>query len=557
MTRQPLSRRRFLQFSALAAVPLLSACSSQPAAAPAATPAPAGSQATAAAGGKPAATATIKRGGSLVSAKQWTYASLDPALTSEPEMSAYESLYNALVRFELVDAKSWEFKVVPDLAESWEQPDPKTIVFKLKKGVTFHDGSEFDAEVAKWNILRYRDHPKSQLNKANLKAAVDDVEAPDKTTLRIKLKTESPSFMRMSAFAWGSKVRMYSKAAADKNGEDWMQRNAVGTGPFKLKQWVTDDRVIMERNPNYFEKGADGKALPYLDEYVARYIPDPTVALNDMRAGSLHILEWIQTKDLAAIKSDANLGVWEMPWAGQIYFFGGYNTKAKPFDDLRVRQAANYAIDREAMAKALGYGVGQPFYYPQWGPGVLGNDDGILKYKYNPDKAKQLLKEAGYADGTISIELKIIAREPEQTIGEFMQSAWSAAGIKTKMVSMERLAWIDQVRAGNFQACFWRGNLATAVVDPDALKLGFNCGAPGNWAQWCDQDVDKIMVEAGSTMDVKKREELYKKVFTRVQEQAYLFTGIGVPLLTAYRKEVQNLDFDFQSPVCRGAWLNK
>jgi peptide/nickel transport system substrate-binding protein len=531
---------------------LLAACTP---AAQSPTPAPAASAAPA---GSPAAQpkATIKRGGQMVTSKNWTYASMDPALTSEPEMSAYEELYNGLVRFQLVDPKTWEFKVVGDLAESWEQPDPKTIVFKLRQGVTFHDGSAFDAEVAKWNFLRQRDHPKSQLTKANLQAQVEDVEAPDKTTLRIKLKTPSPAFLRMQAFAWGTKVRMYSKAAADKNGEEWMQRNPVGTGAFKFKQWISDDRVIMERNPNYYEMGADGKALPYLDEVVARYIPDPTVALNDVRAGTLHVLEWIPTKDLQTVQSDPALAVWEMPWAGQIYFFGGYNTKAKPFDDIRVRQAANYALDREAMAKALGFGVGKPFYYPQWGPGVLGHDESILKYEYNPAKAKELLTQAGYPNG-IEIELKVIAREPENTIGEFVQQAWSANGIKTKIVAMERLAWIDQMRAGNFQTGFWRGNLATSVVDPDALKLAFTCGSPGNWAQWCDPDVDKVMAEAGSTLDAKKREELYKKVFARVQEQAYLYTGIGVPLLTTYRKEVQNLDFDFQTPVGRTAWLNK
>ncbi len=547
----PLSRRKFLQFSALAAVPILSACSSPATPAPAGTAAQKGTAAGAAAAGAP------KRGGQLVTSKQWTYASMDPALTSEPEMTAYNQLYNGLVRLQLVNPESWEFKVVGDLAESWEQPDPKTVVFKLRQGVTFHDGSPFDAEAAKWNILRVRDHPKSQLNKANVAAAVADVEAVDKSTLRVKLKAESPSFMRMSAFAWGSLVRMYSKAAAEKNGEDWMQRNAVGTGAFKFKEWITDDRVIMERNPNYHEMGADGKALPYLDGVVARFIPDPTVALNDMRAGSLHVLDWISPKDFDQVRGDSNLAVWEMPWAGQIYFFGGYNTKKKPFDDPRVRQAANYAIDREAMAKALGFGVGKAFYYPQWGPGVPGYDENMLKYEFNPDKTKQLLKEAGYPDGTISIELKVIAREPENTIGEFVQAQWSAAGIKTKIVAMERLAWIDQVRAGNFDTCFWRGNLATGVVDPDALKQNFGCGAPGNWAQWCDEEVDKTMIEAGSTSDPAKRAALYTKAFTRIQEQAYLYTGIVVPLLTAYRKEVKDLDFEFQSPAFRTAWLDK
>ncbi len=571
--RLPVTRRQFLGFAGVSVFPLLAACS-QPATpaspAPAATAAPiekpAGQTAppTTAPAPAPAATAAtaatpapaaIKRGGQVIASKNWTYASLDPALISEPEMPGMEAMYNGLVRFQLVDAKTWSFKVVPDLAESFEQPDPKSVVFKLKKGIKFHDGSDFDAEVAKWNILRERDHPKGQQHKAQLQAAVEDVVAVDKSTLRIKLKTESPGFMRLHAFAWGHKVRMLSKVAYDKNGEEWCQRNAVGTGPFRFKQWIADDRVICEKNPDYFENGADGKPLPYLDGVVFRYVTDPTVALNDVRSGTAQMVEWIPTKDVAAVQADANLTLWQMPWAGQIYFYGGYNSKSKPFDDVRVRQAANYAIDREGMAKALGYGVGVPYYWPQWGPGILGYDENHPKYPYDPAKVKQLLQQAGYADGTISIELKIIAREPEQTIGEFMQNSWTQAGIKTKLVALERLAWIDQVRANSFQACFWRGNLASSVVDPSALDNAFKCGSAGNWAQWCNQDVDKYMTEGGSTSDNAKRQAAYSNAYRIIQEQAYVFTGIGVPLLTAYRNELQNQEFDFQSPVFRATWL--
>jgi peptide/nickel transport system substrate-binding protein len=112
----------------------------------------------------PVATAqpsAIRRGGTFVQSINWTYPSLDPHLSSQPFMAGHEAMYNTLVRFELADPKTGEQKIVGDLAESWEQPDPKTLVFKLRQGVTFHDGGPFDAEVAAWNMLRVRDHPKS------------------------------------------------------------------------------------------------------------------------------------------------------------------------------------------------------------------------------------------------------------------------------------------------------------------------------------------------------------------------------------------------------------
>ena len=559
-----LTRRQLVKLSALAAVPVLTACAPTAPATPTSAPKPvppAPTSPVAPASPAPVAPtaavsptsppATIKRGGTIVQALNWTYPTMDPHLTTIHYMVGYESIYNSLVRFQLVDPKTWEHKVVGDLAESWEQPDPKTLVFKLKRGIKFHDGSDFDAEVAAWNMLRARDHPKSQ--KKEQLADLDTAQALDKYTLQLKLKVPNPAFLRSLAFVVGAQVRMISKAAVDKLGDDGFGRAPVGTGPFRFKQWITDDRLITERNPDYFETGADGKPLPYLDGFVGRYVPDPTVSLVDMRAGSVHILEWVPTKDVATIKPDPNLVLFEMPWAGQVYFMVGFNTKATPFNDVRVRQAALHAIDREGMAKALGFGVGVPHYYPDWAPGSLGYDESIPKNEFNPAKVKELLKAAGYPDG-ISIELKVIAREPENTIGEFVQQMWTAQGIKTKLVSLERLAWIDAVRAMNFQACFWRGTFVTSV-DPDMLKTRIKCGGSANWAQFCDPDIDRLMDEGAATVDQKRRHEIYREVLRLIQERAYLGTGITMPLLTAYRKEVQGLTFNFQVPELRAAWL--
>ncbi len=542
----PLTRREFLRYSALAAIPLLSACSG--ATAPAATPATS----------KPAATGDTKpagaaRGGTAVQAINWTYPTMDPHLTSIQYMPGYEAMFNGLVRFELVDPKTWEHKLVGDLAESWGQPDPKTIELTLKQGVTFHDGTPFTAEVAAWNLLRARDHEKSQKKAQLLDLA--DATAADKYTLVIKIKNPNPAFLRSMAFVVGARIHMMSKAALDKNGENWVQRNAVGTGPFKFKEWITDDRVVLERNPDYFEKGTDGKALPYLDGLVCRYVPDPTVSLTDMKAGTVHVLEWVPTKDVETVKNDPKLGVVEMPWAGQVYFMVGFNTEAKPFNDVKVRQAAVMAIDREGMAKALGYGVGVPHYYPDWAKGSLGYDESIPKNEYNPAKVKQLLTEAGYPNG-IDIELKVIAREPENTIGEFAQAMWSAVGIRTKLVAQERLSWIDAVRAKNFQACFWRGTFVT-TVDPDMLATRIRCGGSSNWAQFCDKDIDRLMDEGIATQDEQRRHEIYKQVLTIIQERAYLGTGIAMPLITAYRKELVGLGMNYQVPDFRAAWLQR
>jgi peptide/nickel transport system substrate-binding protein len=437
-----------------------------------------------------------------------------------------------------------------DLAESWQQPDAKTIIFKLRQGVKFHDGSDFDADVAKWNFLRARDHAKSQL-KAAL-SPVASVETLDKYTLQIKAKSDNAALLRTLALN-RSLVRMLSRAAMDKVGEETFARNPVGTGPFRFKQWITDDRVILVRNPDYFEKGADGKPLPYLDEIIMRYIPDPSVSLVDMRAGTVQFLQGALPKDVAIIRGEPNLAVEELPWAGQVYFKVGYNTRATPFNDVRVRQAANYGIDRVAMHKALGFGVGAPHYYPYWIPGTLGYDETILKYEYNPTKAKELLTAAGYPDG-VSIELKVIAREPESTIGEFAQQMWSAVGLKTKLVSMERLSWIDAMRANRFQASFWRG-IPWAFVDPESARTLVACGAPTSWANWCDPEVDKLLNEGLVTLDPKRRHAIYRSMWQIIQERAYVGSGFFTPMVNAYRKDVQGLTYNFTTPTLAAVWM--
>ena len=530
-----LGRRDFLKLSGIAAVPVLTGLGSSPvsaATAPAASP--------------------IRRGGTLVGAVNWTYPTLDPHLSTMASLPGYDAMFDSLVRFELADPKAGQHRVVGQLAESWQQSDPRTYVFKLKRGVRFHDGSPFDADVAKWNLLRARDHPKS--SRKNYLTSVETVEARDGSTLVIRLKAPRAALLPILAYHWAGRTHMLSKTAMDKLGEEGFARTPVGSGAFRFKQWITDDRVILERNPDYHQMGADGKPLPYLDGLVWRYIPDPTVSLVDMRAGTLHFLETVAAKDVAGIKASADLAAYEMPWAGQVYFQVGFNVDAPPFNNVLIRRAAAHGIDRDGMAKALGFGIGVPHFYPKFMSGALGYDSSLPKNEYDPAKVAALLKQAGFPDG-VSIELKVIAREPENTIGEFAQQMWTEVGIKTKLVAMERLAWIDAVRAKNFQACFWRGNPGGAVVDPDIQRGRIICGGENNWSQFCDPEIDKLMDEGGRTTDVKKRHELYGRVLRRIQEQAYLATGILVPLVDAYRKEVQGLRFDFQAPDMRAVWL--
>ncbi len=324
MSRRDLLKLFGLAGSAVVAVPLLEACSSpsKPAASGAASaPAAASGAGTAApaAAGAPtsapaAAASAIKRGGQVVQAKAWTYPTFDIHTSSQPQNSGYHMMFDYLLRYERTDPKSSKFSLQPSLAESWEQTDPKTVVFHLRKGVKFHDGSDFNADVAKWNLTDLRDNPKS-FGKSYL-SDVESIDAPDANTLKITLKAPSSSLpFRLSGANYGV-MGMMSKVAYDKLGEEGFGKAPVGTGPMKFKQWITDDRLTVEKFDGYWRNGADGKPLPYIDSFVSRYVPDLTVAMADLQSGQLMAAEDMPTNQLKVVQASNQLQLIESP--GQV-----------------------------------------------------------------------------------------------------------------------------------------------------------------------------------------------------------------------------------------------
>lgn len=247
------------------ATPAVGATPAAKAAATAAPPASSGAPTIvpAAATAAPAAAAKIKRGGSLRTARTSDVLSLDPHLSAIGD-PVYTHIYDGLTRLDpnLTSGK-WDLK--PELAESWQQPDPKTLILKLRKGVKFHDGSDFNASVAKWNLDRLSNHPKSMGK--TVTASVDSVDVVDEYTIRLNLKGPSASqLVWLSIGPSGSRAGMASKAAVDKMGDDGFGRRGIGTGPFELAEYDGSSREVYKRFEGYWVKGEDGKPLPYLDQ---------------------------------------------------------------------------------------------------------------------------------------------------------------------------------------------------------------------------------------------------------------------------------------------------
>ncbi|NLM52215.1 MAG: ABC transporter substrate-binding protein [Firmicutes bacterium] len=291
-----------------------------------------------------------------------------------PTEGDYASVYPAV---EPLLAVSDERELEGVLAKAWEEdPDNLTITFYLQEGIKFHDGSDFNAEVAKWNFeiaaeryrLRFFDH-------------IDRIEAVDDYTLVIHINQWHNQIIE----EWGIK-QMFSKQAWETHDESWFSTNVVGTGPFKLEEFVRDSHIYWVKNEDYWQEG-----YPYLDRIEIIDIPEPTTAAAAFEAGEARA--WLNADNQYAREFVDKGYVRNEGWAGMQTVILFNNAEGELFSDKRLREAVEYAIDKQAISDALGYGFSEPIYAVA-PPGDWG---GHFKWRdYDPEKAKQLLQEAGY-----------------------------------------------------------------------------------------------------------------------------------------------------------------
>jgi peptide/nickel transport system substrate-binding protein len=309
-------------------------------------------------------------------------------------------------------------KLEPDLAESVvEDPDALTITVKLHQGIKFHDGSELTAEVAKWNY-----DIGAAGGKLQFADAIKEFEIVDKYTYVLHLNYWHNQLLQ--SLGW---VPMFSKEAFEKNGgEDWALNNLVGTGPFMLKDFKRDQSLTWVKNPNYWREGQ-----PYLDGIEVTIIPDASTASAMMEAGQADI--W-QSADAQARADMIKKGFKvQTGWAGfQFHLMPNTADPASPFAKQEVREAVEYALDKPAICQAIGYG----FYFPLYAvapEGEWGGDAIVVKREYNPEKAKQLLAQAGYANG-LPIDLLAVAEAGGRNTGaEAIKGYLDAAGFVTNI----------------------------------------------------------------------------------------------------------------------------
>jgi len=270
---------------------------------------------------------------------------MDPHLSgSKVDRQIYHNVYEPLVVLDV------NLGVKPGLAESWQQPDSKTLIMKLRRGVKFHDGTEFNAEAAKFNFNRMKTEPKS-VRKGEV-ASVESVDVIDAYTIKINLRRPDAALLATLTDRAGM---MISPKVVQERGSE-LERNAkgAGTGPFEFVEWIKDDHLVLKRNDSYWNT----QGGPYLERIRYRPIPDDTVKLQSLQSGEIDVIDYVQPRDVAAVKADKNLVVLDVPSLAAFSY--QLNMTRPPFNVKALRQAVAYALDIEQIVKGVWLNVGVP-----------------------------------------------------------------------------------------------------------------------------------------------------------------------------------------------------
>lgn len=427
---------------------------------------------------------------------------LDPHRSSAAvDRQVFQSLYNTLIDIN----ENLEF--VPELAKKWEvSDDGKTYTFELQEGVVFQDGTPFNAKAVKFNFERMLDPKLASPRKSEINL-VTEVKAVDEYTVKVTLERPYAPFLSVLTDRAGM---MVSPTAVKESGKDF-PNNPVGTGPYKFDERVQQDFIKLTRFEDYWTE------KPEIKNVVYKPYPDGNSRVTNLISGKLDIVNQIPFKDIDKVKDASNLNVSVKDGLG----FQGLmlNTDKPPFDNKKVRQALNYVIDREAIAKVVYHNGVTPAVSP-FPPSSWAHPDDLEVPEADIEKAEKLIKESGQSN--ISFTLKITPKPEEKQIGQMLQSMLGQIGIKVEIEMVEFGTLLEQMRSHDYDALRigWSGR-----TDPDGNTYSwFSKDGSLNEMSYSNSNVDELLSKARTTSEREKRKALYGEVAQILWEDApYIF----------------------------------
>ncbi len=464
-----------------------------------------------------------------------------------------KNMFNRLFEFKLGTTQT-----EPGLAESYEvTPDGLEYTFNLRKGVKFHSSKDFtptrdfNADDVIFSFARQWDegHPFHKVSGGSyeyftgmgMDSLIKDIVKVDDYTVKFVLNHPEAPFIANLAMDFAS---IFSAEQADmlmkKGMPEQIDINPAATGPFQKVQYQKDSLIRYTAFEDYW----NGK--PEIDRLVFSITPDASVRYAKLKAGECHMMPYPNPADLEQMQADDDINL--MSQEGLNVGYLAFNTQKPPFDDVRVRQALNLATNKDAIINSVFQGAGKTAKNPI-PPTMWSYNNKVVDYNYDPVKAKQLLKEAGYENGFSTNIWAMPVQRPynpnARRMAEVMQEDWSKVGVKAEIVSYEWGEYLNRSKKGEHETVLlgWTGDNG----DPDNfLYVLLGCDAVGgsNRAQWCDTEFNDLLVKAKQDSNVANRTKYYKEAQMVFKREAPWITVAHSVVYEPVRKEVKNFVID-------------
>jgi ABC-type transport system substrate-binding protein len=478
---------------------------------------------------RPADGQEARSGGTLRVAWEQDVTGFDPHWSSGLQVQyMVGNLFNSLVT---VDE---QLNYVPELAESWEvQEAGRVYVFKLRRGVKFHDGSDFDAAAVAWNYERIMD-PEEKAFSRPFFEIIEAVEPIDAHTVKIILKYPTQTFLPTLAIY---RVGFLIKSPA--TYQTWGRKDAhlhpSGTGPFKLVSWEPNQHIVLEKNPHYFKSG-----LPYLDRIEFKIMKEGVTRAAALRAGEVDFVNYVPKEMIERLSKDPKVQVFQGPDTQSVNI--SFNNSKKPFDDVRVRQAlGGYGIDRHAIAKTamLGHGKALWSFVP---PGGKDHVDFAEQFPYDPDKAKALLKEAGFDEkNPLRYTIMTHGAEPSlPTIATIMKTQLARIGVDVTVEVIDRPIFLRRLTTDRD----WDQFVNFTLSSLDSYSRSFVLDSRGtNQVNHHDPKIDALWDQIKRAQTPEEFSRLSQEVQHYIVGNMVQMSATTLPFVQAARDHVRGYPF--------------
>lgn len=418
-----------------------------------------------------------------------------------------------------------KMEIQPGLIESWEYKDDVTLDMKVRENVTFHNGNALDANDIYYTLQRSVESTYCawQVDVIDL----ENTKVIDDYNIEIKLKQACGPFLSQLA-----NLYIVDKETVEEMGDEEFANNPIGTGPFVFKDWVRSDRIELERNDNYWGEKPGYKNL------TMRIITESSSRSIEVESGGIDIAFKIVASDVERISNNPDLQL--IRGADFTLNFIGFDCTKEPFNDPLVRQAISYAVDKEAIVQTVYSGTGSVAKGPL-PETVWGFNPNLPQYEYNPEKAKELLTQAGHPDG-FSTTILTSDSQARMDTAEILQNQLADVGIKANVEILENATYLQKIIDGGFDMYILGWTTDTGDAD-SGLYSTFYSTEPtwSNTARYSNPEVDKLLKEGKETTDQEKRLEAYQKAQELIMQDApWIFLQEGENL-TAARKNIQGL----------------